>query len=539
MNKSILIAIYFLYTEIIIGQPTVTTHQIILKLKTEAYSPGFSLCKKDKLGNKKLESINKKYKALKVKRQSTGKKSNQFIFIIQFPYGVNLDEVIEEYYKTGDIEYAEPDFKGSGSGTPDFKPNDNYYFRQWNLQNNGTFFLSPSIAGADIDMEKAWELEQGDSNIVVAIIDSGVRLVHPEFTGRIWTNYNEISNNGIDDDNNGYADDTRGWDFANNDNNPSDDYGHGSNVTGIIGANGNNSIGYAGVDWHCKLMILKGLDANNSGYYSWWIFAIYYAVDQGANVINMSLVGQNHSVALEEAVHFAVDNNVIVVVSMGNDNTNRASYPAAYSGVIAVGSTNSNDKRTNPFFWSPTSGSNFGNHISVVAPGNFIYGLDYRSNTDYGYYWGGTSQAAPLVSGLAALLLAQNSNRTPAQIKSIIESTAEDLVGDPFEDKPGWDRYYGYGRINAYNALSLITNTFLSNPLHELSLFPNPCAGNFYIQSPVFPLMVSMYNEKGVLESTYNVNSSLIQINEKKIAGLYILKIESDHSQVIKKLFIQ
>lgn len=539
MNKSILIAIYFLYTEIIIGQPTVPTHQIILKLKTEAYSPGFSLCKKDKLGNKKLESINKKYKALKVKRQSTGKKSNQFIFIIQFPYGVNLDEVIEEYYKTGDIEYAEPDFKGSGSGTPDFKPNDNYYFRQWNLQNNGTFFLSPSIAGADIDMEKAWELEQGDSNIVVAIIDSGVRLVHPEFTGRIWTNYNEISNNGIDDDNNGYADDTRGWDFANNDNNPSDDYGHGSNVTGIIGANGNNSIGYAGVDWHCKLMILKGLDANNSGYYSWWIFAIYYAVDQGANVINMSLVGQNHSVALEEAVHFAVDNNVIVVVSMGNDNTNRASYPAAYSGVIAVGSTNSNDKRTNPFFWSPTSGSNFGNHISVVAPGNFIYGLDYRSNTDYGYYWGGTSQAAPLVSGLAALLLAQNSNRTPAQIKSIIESTAEDLVGDPFEDKPGWDRYYGYGRINAYNALSLITNTFLSNPLHELSLFPNPCAGNFYIQSPVFPLMVSMYNEKGVLESTYNVNSSLIQINEKKIAGLYILKIESDHSQVIKKLFIQ
>lgn len=539
MNKSILIAIYFLYTEIIIGQPTVPTHQIILKLKTEAYSPGFSLCKKDKLGNKKLESINKKYKALKVKRQSTGKKSNQFIFIIQFPYGVNLDEVIEEYYKTGDIEYAEPDFKGSGSGTPDFKPNDNYYFRQWNLQNNGTFFLSPSIAGADIDMEKAWELEQGDSNIVVAIIDSGVRLVHPEFTGRIWTNYNEISNNGIDDDNNGYADDTRGWDFANNDNNPSDDYGHGSNVTGIIGANGNNSIGYAGVDWHCKLMILKGLDANNSGYYSWWIFAIYYAVDQGANVINMSLVGQNHSVALEEAVHFAVDNNVIVVVSMGNDNTNRASYPAAYSGVIAVGSTNSNDKRTNPFFWSPTSGSNFGNHISVVAPGNFIYGLDYRSNTDYGYYWGGTSQAAPLVSGLAALLLAQNSNRTPAQIKSIIESTAEDLVGDPFEDKPGWDRYYGYGRINAYNALSLITNTFLSNPLHELSLFPNPCTGNFYIQSPVFPLMVSMYNEKGVLESTYNVNSSLIQINEKKIAGLYILKIESDHSQVIKKLFIQ
>lgn len=301
-------------------------------------------------------------------------------------------------------------------------------------------------------MENAWSIEQGDSNIVVTIIDSGTKLDHPEFTGRIWTNYHEIPNNGIDDDGNGYIDDVKGWDFANSDNDPMDDNGHGTNVAGIIGANGNNSIGYAGADWYCKLMILKGLDNNNYGYYSWWTEAIYYAVDNGAKVINMSLGGNSFSTTLQNAVTYALNNNVVVVVCMMNTNSNTVYYPAGFTGVIAVGSTNSNDTRSNPFFWSPTSGSNYGSHISVVAPGNYIYGLNYQSNTKYGSYWGGTSQATPHVSGLASLLLAQNPSRTPAQIKSTIETTAEDQVGNSSEDTPGWDIYFGHGRINAFNA---------------------------------------------------------------------------------------
>ena len=123
----------------------------------------------------------------------------------------------------------------------------------------------------------------------------GIKFDHPELSGRIWYNYDEIPGNGIDDDNNTFIDDTKGWDFVNSDNDPTDDYGHGTNVTGIIGSNGNNSIGYAGVDWHCKLMIMKGINSSNWGYYSWWIGGINYIVGKGVNVINMSVGGTDVS----------------------------------------------------------------------------------------------------------------------------------------------------------------------------------------------------------------------------------------------------
>ncbi len=438
------------------------TKQIIIKLKSKILL-NKSLYNHEITGNNKVDSITQKFNPIKIKKQTIGKKNKQHIFIITFPIGTNVQQVIDEYYNTGEIEYAEPDYKGSGGGET-VTPNDQHYLRQWGLKNNGTFSLSPSIAGADIDMEKAWNIEQGDSNIVVGIIDSGTKLDHPEFTNRIWINYNEIPSNGLDDDSNGYVDDVKGWDFANTDNNPSDDHGHGTNVVGIIGANGNNSIGYAGVDWNCKLMTLKGLDNTNLGYYSWFADAIYYGVDNGANVINMSLGGTGTSTTLQNAVTYALNNNVIIVACMMNTNSNTVYYPAAYTGVIAVGSTNSNDTRSNPFFWSSTSGSNYGSHISVVAPGNYIYGLNYQSNTNYNSYWGGTSQATPLVSGLASLLLAQNPNRTPAQIKSIIERTAKDRVGNLSEDTLGWDQYYGYGRINAFKALSVSPSSLIYSP---------------------------------------------------------------------------
>jgi subtilisin family serine protease len=231
--------------------------------------------------------------------------------------------------------------------------------------------------------------------------------------------------------------------------------GHGTNVSGIIGANGNNATGYAGVDWNCKLMNLKALNSNNFGYYSWWADAIYYAVDNGAKIINMSLSGTGYSSTLQNAINYALSQNVTVVAAMSNENSSTVNYPAGFPGVIAVGSTDPNDTRSNPFFWSATSGSNYGSHISVVAPGNYIFGLNYQSNTNYDYYYGGTSQATPHVTGLAALLLAGNASLKPDQIKTIIEITAEDRVGNSNEDSPGWDQYYGYGRINAFKALSL------------------------------------------------------------------------------------
>jgi thermitase len=168
---------------------------------------------------------------------------------------------------------------------------------------------------------------------------------------------------------------------------------------------------------------------------------------------------------------------------MGNANNNTPNFPAGYSGVISVGSTDPDDTRSNPFFWSPTSGSNYGSYISVIAPGNYIYGLHYLSNTNYDYYWGGTSQATPHVAGLAALLLAQDMTRTPAQIKTIIENTAQDQVGDPVEDTPGWDQYYGWGRINANAALNYNPQMIQKIDTPGFTLLPNPSYGRFVIKT--------------------------------------------------------
>jgi len=533
-----LFAIILLSSITIFGQDSEQQDQIILELKDAIINPEKSRSKQEFIVNKRIDSITQKFGAVKIKKQLTGVKSKKHIYIIQFPKGTDINKVIDECLRTGDVEYAEPDYSGSGGGTQGITPNDQYYFRQWGLKNDGTFSLSPSVAGADIDMENAWSIEQGDSNIIVGVLDSGNKSDHPEFSGRIWTNYNEVPNNGIDDDNNGYIDDVQGWDFVNSDNNPADDHGHGTNVTGIIGANGNNSTGYAGVNWNCKLMILKGLDNTNSGQYSRWAEAIYYAVDNGARVINMSLGGMYTSTTLQKAVTYALNNNVVVVACMMNTNSNTVYYPAGYTGVIAVGSTNSNDTRSKPFFWSSTSGSNYGNHISVVAPGNYIYGLNYQSNTNYSSYWGGTSQATPLVSGLASLLLAQDTNRTPAQIKSIIEMNAEDQVGDSSEDTPGWDPYYGYGRVNAFRALSYYTGISSSDlQYQDYLLFPNPTNGIFTVVTPSETKQIQILNSLGetILTSTDTQLSTDFKLAAN---GVYYIRIKTSKQTITKKLIV-
>ena len=329
-------------------------------------------------------------------------------------------------------------------------PNDIYAGRQWYIKNNGDFSRSQSRPGADIGLLQAWEIQPGDSQVIVAVLDGGCDIENPDFEGRIWANTKEIPDNGIDDDQNGFIDDVNGWDFVNSDNTLEDETGHGTNVAGIIGAKVNNNIGYAGIDQHCKLMILKITDKYGNGKYKDWAAAIYYAVNNGARVINMSVGGVAPSKQLSDAVNYAFANNVVVVSSMMNTNTDKPYYPAAISGVIAVGATNPDDTRAQPFFWDEKSGSNYGNHISVVAPGNYIYGLSPKGDN---FFWGGTSQAAPIVAGLAALLVAQDMSRTPQDIKHIIEITADDKVGDPAQDINGWDMYYGFGRVNAYRAL--------------------------------------------------------------------------------------
>jgi thermitase len=519
-------------------------NRLIVKFKS-SIGVEYSIPKSDKKFNhEKLDHINKKNNVQSI--ILSGNKKKKDTYILNFDSNQDIHHLIKQYNNLNLFEYVEPDFIGVGGGKKSAlqdTPNDTYFSRQFGLYNDGTFSQSPATNDADIDMELGWDIEQGDESIIVAILDSGIKLEHPEFNGRLWINSNETIN-GIDDDNNGYIDDINGWDFANNDNNPTDDHGHGTNVTGIIGANSNNNRGYSGVDHNCKLMIGKILDQNNSGYYSWWTDAIYYAVDNGAKIINMSVGGSGYSSSMKDAIDYAYNNGVTVVACMMNENNNTTFYPAGYQNTIAVGSTNPNDERSTPFFWSPTSGSNYGNHIDVVAPGNYIYGLDYQSNTNYNSYWGGTSQAAPIVAGISSLLLAQDPNRTPDDIRSILRNTAEDQVGNASEDIVGYDNYYGYGRVNAYQALlqsSLSTDEF-ANTIN-LSIFPNPISNFVTISSKTAFKSILIRNilstEIFRIENSYNLNSLKLDFTNFE-TGVYIVSILSiDGDLIVSKKIIK
>lgn len=437
-------------------QPAYALNRIIVKFKEENYKNIVFNNQNPLQSNYSiLNQLNLKFSSSAFKKLSNIPNIN-IPHLIEFSKQQNIEQVINEYKATNLFEYAEPDYIGTGSGerlSPLITPNDTYFYNQWGLKNSGSLsFFSGAIVGADINASKAWDITTGSNQTIIAIIDSGLRLTHPELSGRIWTNPVEIQGNGIDDDGNGYIDDySGGWDFVNNDNNSTDDHGHGTNVTSIIGMNSNNNNGLAGVNWQCKLMPLKALNSSNSGFYSWWISAMYYAVNKGAKAINMSVGGSSYSSGMQDAVNYAIANNTLIIASMMNNNNNTPFYPAALANILAVGSIDPDNKRTAPFFWG--GGSSYGNHISVCAPGNYIYGLNAFNDTNFGSYWGGTSQAAPHVTGLVSLIQAMKPNRTPSEIRSIIERTAVDLIGRNTEDVAGFDQYHGWGRIDAWKAL--------------------------------------------------------------------------------------
>ncbi len=368
----------------------------------------------------------------------------------------DIPDLCKEFEKNPNVDFAEPDFIGESAGEKSVepaKPNDTFFNRQWGLDNDGSVRTTTGKqgkSGADMNVLKGWDIETGSENIIIAILDSGTKLDHPDLEGKFWVNKDE-TRNGRDDDGNGFVDDINGYNFAYDDDDVRDDGGHGTNICGTIGACTNNNMGYAGINQHATLMICKNLDDENLGEYSWWSTSLYYAANNGAKVINMSEGGFDYSKTLNKAIDYAYDAGCLIVASMMNKNNDDNYYPASFKNVMAIGATDTDDSRCRQFTWG--GGSNWGKHISVIAPGNRIYGLDYKDNSNYDVYWSGTSQATAYVTGIASLLLAQDPQRTNTDLREIITSTAADQVGDPREDTPGWDEYYGYGRVDLYAAL--------------------------------------------------------------------------------------
>ncbi|NDG85713.1 MAG: hypothetical protein EBX52_11850, partial [Proteobacteria bacterium] len=291
-----------------------------------------------------------------------------------------------------------------------------------------------------IGVKKAWNLVPPQAeDVLVAVIDTGVDLAHPDLARQIYKNPREIPDNGIDDDGNGYIDDLYGWNFEAKDNNVQDDYHHGTHVAGIVGAEQNNREGIAGIAPKVKILPVRWTK-NGSGWGEDAIAAIHYAVKRGARIINASWGGIGYSKALEEAVREAEAQGVLFVASAGNghsDNDVKPRHPAnlRFSNVISVASTDTFDKLE--------SYSNYGAHqVELGAPGKDI--VSTLMNRQYGML-SGTSMAAAEVSGVAALLLAINPNLRAQDLKRILVSTVDEVPALKGKTISG-------GRINALRA---------------------------------------------------------------------------------------
>ncbi|MBW4671745.1 MAG: S8 family peptidase [Cyanomargarita calcarea GSE-NOS-MK-12-04C] len=280
----------------------------------------------------------------------------------------------------------------------------------------------PDLGGNNwgADMVKApasWANGYTGQGVVVAVLDTGVDYNHQDLKNNIWTNSKEIGGNGIDDDGDGYVDDVYGWNFADNDNNTIDTYGHGTHVAGTI-AGENNNFGVTGIAYDAKIMPVKVLGNDGSGSYSAIAQGIRYAVDRGANVINLSLGGDYPNSTLESAIEYADSKNVTVVMAAGNNGDPAPAYPARYANKhgIAVGAV---DKNKNMASYSDRAGSEPLSY--VTAPGSSIYST--VPGDKYATY-SGTSMASPHVAGVVGLMLSANPNLTSAQIRQMITETA-------------------------------------------------------------------------------------------------------------------
>src|SRR4028119_1640898 len=374
------------------------------------------------------------------------------IGIWQIPSGT-VDRIILAYANDPRVQYMERDSiitlpyvkttsrtqENLATITPQTTtPNDPGYPLLWGLNNTGQTGGKPD---ADIDAPEAWDIQTGNQNTVIGVIDTGVDYTHPDLVGNIWTNPGETAGDGIDNDRNGYIDDVRGWDFAYNDNDPMDVDGHGTHVSGTIAGKGNNSVGVTGVAWNAKIMPLRFLDDSGSGSTSNAILAINYATAKGVKLTNNSWGGGGYSQALYDAINTAGQQGALFIAAAGNSSLNNdiiPAYPASYnlSNIISVASTTRTDGLSIFSNYGATS-------VDLGAPGSEIYSTTPGGNYDT---YSGTSMASPHVTGAAALVWSQNPTWTAQEVKNRLLQTT-----DPISALRG--KTVSGGRLNINTAL--------------------------------------------------------------------------------------
>ncbi|MEL7083369.1 MAG: S8 family serine peptidase [Cyanobacteria bacterium J06597_1] len=350
---------------------------------------------------------------------------------------ISVEDAVSTYGNASIIEYMGPNLPIYAG---DSVPSDKQFGEQWGLNNTGQTGGTPD---ADIDAPAAWNIRTGTQKILIGVIDSGVDYNHPDLKDNLWINPGEIADNGKDDDGNGYVDDVYGYDFANNDGDPFDDdsEGHGTHVTGTIAARGNNAAGVTGVNWNARIASIKFLDENGVGTTFNAIKAIEYASAIGVDLSNHSWEEGGFAPALRDAIATAGKQGQLTIASAGNtasDTDRDPAYPSSYNldSVISVAATNDRDELA--------GFSNFGaQSVDLAAPGVDI--LSTLPGNSYGLL-SGTSMAAPHVTGVVSLLLAEFPDLSPAEIKQILLNSV-----DPIPELA--DKTVSGGRLNAYKAL--------------------------------------------------------------------------------------
>ena len=432
--------------------------RIIVKLTPRTFSSlsksSFGISSLDRmLSNIGVESVSRMFP------QPAGKGGSvdlSLFHVVQFSSPHDVFTLAEELTRGPDVEYAEPWFIYPLAGGT-FLPNDPFYQQQWHL---------PKIKAAE-----AWDITQGDSTIVVAIVDSGTEWTHPDLAPNIWTNPGESGTdaqgnnkrtNSIDDDNNGFVDDWHGWDLAGAhyqlpilipDNNPTStgtNNEHGTHVAGIAAAATNNGTGVASIGFRTHILPVKcsADDDNRAGGTAFILTGyqgIVYAADMGAYVINCSWGGAGGSQFEQDVIDYATEQGSLVVGAAGNSGSDVFFSPAGYRNVLGVASTGQSDFKS--FF------SNYGYWLDVSAPGENIlstlHGSKYNNTTD----WSGTSMASPLVAGLAALVKKQLPQLSMLQVGEQVRVTCDNIESQ----NPGFPNQLGKGRINAFRALTETT----------------------------------------------------------------------------------